>query len=432
MTEFPVSARPSAKGWCPSVLQPMPAADGLIARITPQAARLSAWQAARLADAAARYGSGALELTRRGNIQARGFAKETYSLFVAEMIAGGLAPSDDAPDWGVAVLAGPLSPGEDPSCAFDAVGIVRAIQDKLVDQFARTGRACDLPAKTGIVVDGGGILPVSQNHVAPLADVTISPAPDDGAILALALGPGKAALIPVEVDDVADAVIALFKVFVKKARPDARRVGVLADEIGTHRLFKQAGLAAPALISSPSTVQEHPRPGIVALTEETSAVVIAAPFGRLNAGQLGAIAQLARASGDTTIRVTPWRSLVLPGADAGDAMRMLEEASALGFITVHDDPRLRIAVCTGAPRCAQAHADTLGDARRFAEYLPEGVALHVSGCAKGCAQTAPVEITLRAVPNGYDVIRNGTAHQAADEAGISTDQVIGLLEGQGS
>ncbi len=41
-------------------------------------------------------------------------------------------------------------------------------------------------------------------------------------------------------------------------------------------------------------------------------------------------------------------------------------------------------------------------------------ALHVSGCAKGCAHPGPAALTLTGTAAGFDLIRNGTAADAAD------------------
>ena len=56
------------------------------------------------------------------------------------------------------------------------------------------------------------------------------------------------------------------------------------------------------------------------------------------------------------------------------------------------------------------------DARRLAAALAphlaglrDGIAVHVSGCAKGCAHPAPAALTVVGTAHGCGIIRNGTA-----------------------
>jgi precorrin-3B synthase len=42
----------------------------------------------------------------------------------------------------------------------------------------------------------------------------------------------------------------------------------------------------------------------------------------------------------------------------------------------------------------------------------KGIALHVSGCAKGCAHPAPAPLTIVGTEHGCGVVRNDTARAA--------------------
>ena len=66
--------------------------------------------------------------------------------------------------------------------------------------------------------------------------------------------------------------------------------------------------------------------------------------------------------------------------------------------------RVNSTACTGAPACPQGQGDTRTLARQLAPLLPKGRALHLSGCAKGCAHPAPADLTLTATGQGYDLI----------------------------
>lgn len=82
---------PTKKGWCPSLFAPMEAGDGLLVRVKPRVAGVSAAQLLAIAAAAARYGSGRIEITNRGNFQIRGLNAGTVPLFADAMRDAGLA-----------------------------------------------------------------------------------------------------------------------------------------------------------------------------------------------------------------------------------------------------------------------------------------------------------------------------------------------------
>ena len=126
---------------------------------------------------------------------------------------------------------------------------------------------------------------------------------------------------------------------------------------------------------------------------------IAAPFGRLESAQFVRVLDLAAQVGAAEVRLSPWRALyfdaVVPGAEA------------LGLIVDADDPLLRIDACPGAPACQSASVDTRAAARRLAGRPFEGT-IHVSGCAKGCARSAPADLVLVGEQGRYGVVRKGT------------------------
>ena len=79
------------KGWCPSVLLPMAAGDGLIVRIFAGSRALSAAEARAIAALADAHGSGVIELTRRANLQLRGVTEPALPALQAALRAQDLA-----------------------------------------------------------------------------------------------------------------------------------------------------------------------------------------------------------------------------------------------------------------------------------------------------------------------------------------------------
>ncbi|MBV9785564.1 MAG: precorrin-3B synthase, partial [Acidisphaera sp.] len=130
--------------------------------------------------------------------------------------------------------------------------------------------------------------------------------------------------------------------------------------------------------------------------------------------------------GDGTLRLTPWRALVLPGIAAIDLRPLSEAVDRLGLITKPDDPRRMIIGCSGLPRCAAASVNVRSDALLLLG-LPLSAPVHISGCAKGCAHPGTAPVTLVGAGGRYDLIRNGRASDPAPLRGLTMHQAVELL-----
>jgi precorrin-3B synthase len=149
------------------------------------------------------------------------------------------------------------------------------------------------------------------------------------------------------------------------------------------------------------------------------AVGIAAPFGRLEAGQLRRLVKLAAGAGAADLRLSPWRTVYFQ-ADAF----VLEQARDAGLIGDDNDPLLQVEACPGAPDCESSSVDARGDARQLATVAArrgwQG-SIHVSGCAKGCARSLPSELVLAGRGGAYRLIRNATTRGPVE-------RIIGIEE----
>ena len=140
------------RGWCPGLHAPMESGDGLLVRVKPPGCRLGVGEARALAAAAGRWGNGALELTQRGNVQARGFSAAGAERFAEAMVAAGLGFT---PEVEVRrMVMGPPLLGVDPGVAAGAEAVVEALERA----FAGDARLGGLPGKFAVQVDAGGVL----------------------------------------------------------------------------------------------------------------------------------------------------------------------------------------------------------------------------------------------------------------------------------
>jgi precorrin-3B synthase len=95
------------------------------------------------------------------------------------------------------------------------------------------------------------------------------------------------------------------------------------------------------------------------------------------------------------------------------AVAAREAASRLDFVVRADDPRRRIAACPGAPLCMHGLIAARALAAEIAREVPmpagHGIALHLSGCAKGCAHPTQAPLTIVGTEKGCGIVHNGTA-----------------------
>lgn len=347
------------QGWCPGALRPMMSGDGLVVRIRPRMARLTAVQAQGLAQAALRHGNGLIDLSARGNVQLRGIGDTAHAALLADLDALGLIDPDEATERRRNIVVSPFWTAGDGTAE-----VVADLQTVLLDDaFAA------LPGKFGISVDPGALL----HRVA--ADIRISRSGDRWLVKPDGFVTGAL----VAQTDVAQTVRRLVTWFLPQ--------GVVANR------GRMAGLAGqplpPGFDHKVPEVGFAPQPGTHAIGQ-----IVGFEFGQMRAETLAALAVSA-------IRITPWRMILLEG--------VYELPALAGVISDPADPRLNVSACTGAPGCPQALQPTRSLARNLAPFVPAGQHLHVSGCAKGCAHPTAASVTLTGTLAGFDIVRNGRA-----------------------
>jgi precorrin-3B synthase len=402
------------KGWCPGALRPMPSGDGLIVRIRPFCGAFSLDQARGLADLARRLGNGHIDLTRRANLQLRGLLDEHLPELHAELGRLGLIDPDAETEATRNLMVAPLA-GLDPAEALDVRPIARAIAEDL----AADARLGALPAKFGLLIDGGGAVSIAAER----ADISLLAV---SAEIALGIDtPSGSQWLGVTSPDAAAAAALLAVRTFLEAADGATRTRM--------RGLSAAGLAHVRSILSPllrPCPVVSPKKGRV-LGVIGAAAGVAAPFGRLEAEQLSGLVALAGEAGALELRLSPWRTVYLGARDAAAAARAVDAARSLGLIVDSDDPLLRIEACPGAPDCKSSSVDARGDARRLAALASaQGYdgSIHVSGCAKGCACSAPSKLVLVGKAGRYRLVRNATTRGPVERI-IGSDEFPALFAG---
>ncbi|MGJ4857455.1 precorrin-3B synthase [Labrys sp. La1] len=433
------------KGWCPGALRPMRSGDGLIVRVRLTGGDLSPERAAALAEAARRFGNGLIDLTSRANLQMRGVSDETLQPLLDRLAELGLLDASAAAEQVRNVIASPLA-GLDPSAPVDVHPMIRALELRLIGNE----RFHSLPAKFGFLLDGGGVLPLDDVE----ADIALR-AEDDGH---LRLEAGGEVLGRVRVEEALEAALGVAERFLALRQPDERRmrdlVRRLQDEahlpsprsgeggVAKQRRMGCGPLAAlypdNMLLANPTPsgptssghlphfVEKAVAPTRLAGPHDAGFFTAAAPFGRLDAGQLEGLAAIAARHG-ATLRLTPWRAILL----APLAVDVTTEVSSLGLVVDPDDPRLAIAACPGSPSCLSGEAPAQADAARLAPvlagFIERGASVHVSGCAKGCARRAPASITLVGQGGRYGIAFDADSKAPSETEPMSLGELTAFL-----
>ena len=340
---------------CPGVLRLHEAADGALARVRLPGGLITATQLRTLVASATEWGDGRLELTSRGNVQVRGLHPSVAEPLETRLTDAGLLPSHTH-ERVRNVLASPLAGVDD---GIDPAPFVR----ELDRQLCAAPRLAELSGRFLFGFDDG------RGDIADLE-------PD---VLAV-LGAGDE---PVAVGSAMVAAASDFLAERARTGSDAWRV-------------RDLGLAGPVVVAGalPGSPPPHPV-GLVPRTDGDSALVVLAPLGRLTGAQAS---WLADAAGDDELRVTPWRSMVLPHGGPAEA----EQAERLGFGVSANSGWLHVSACAGRPRCASALADVQSDAAAARDRWP-GRVVHWSGCERRCGRPHDTEVDVLATPDGYAI-----------------------------
>jgi precorrin-3B synthase len=396
------------QGWCPGARRPMQAKDGLLVRLRISGGVVSAATLRGLAQAGRVHGSGLFDLSARANLQIRGVRGESLPLLIETLDGLGLIDAHAAAEAVRNVLVSPFAGLDGRDDVSSAAKALEAALTANKDLHA-------LPGKFGFLIDDGSAL-------------SLGPVPADvrfdwtGGKQPFAIGIGGRAneaifLGRCGVDDIPDIASRLARAFLRlrsqMAEPPRRMRGLM-ESCGAAAIAALAGLR-PGPPRTSGAIEEPCPIGLLRFNERYC-FGIGAAFGRLDANMLDAAACGAEIFSAGEIRLTPWRALILPFVHAEEAGAIRTYFTAHRFIVDHEDARLAIAACGGASTCERGTTDTRSDALALMlsarSFRKTGVALHVSGCAKGCARQAATPFTLVAHAGRYDLAVDATAIDA--------------------
>ena len=403
----PPARQVNPRGACPRLSAPMQTGDGLLARIVPSGpVAIDAFAA--LCAAANTHGNGLMEISARGSVQVRGLTPSSAPQFAIAIEALGIGNDDAVP-----VLANPLP--HDPAALPCTHGLAAALREAIA------AKDLALAPKVSVIADDGG--QISFDAIA--ADIRLRAVSHQSSTRFLILlgGDGTRAtpLGLAAPKDVSHLVCGLLYVLAARG-PAARARDVLRDEGLTPFRSALRDRLEPA--PSRPTQRTDETIGLHRLHDGLCAIGVSLPFGQIQALDLIALLRIARANGAVWAATAPMRTLLLGPIDDMTAFALGTAADTLGFVVDARDPRRRVVACAGAPACASGLIPARTLAAEIASGLSQGdLAVHVSGCAKGCAHQRPAPLTIVGTTDGSVLVRNGTTYNHPDSS-VRLDDVV--------
>ena len=366
-------ARARDQDACPGALQLHRAADGALARVRLPGGMVAPRQLEALAHAAMRFGSPAMELTSRGNIQIRGIDDDEAAQGLADAVAdAGLLPSPTH-ERVRNIVASPLSG------RLGGRADVREWVSLLDAAICADPALAALPGRFWFSLDDG------TGDVSGLGADVGAHALGDTVALLLA---GRDTGVRMSPSEVVPTLVSIAGRFAE-IRQNAWRISELADPsalIGGLTPSEEAGTTWPAVT----------RPPVGWLTQDDGRIALggAVPLGVLQARVAEYLAAV-----DAPLVVTPWRSVLVCDLEDGVADTALRVLAPMGLVFDDTSPWLDVSACTGRPGCERSAADVRADAARAVNDFA-GVHRHFVGCERACG-SPPHGQVLIATEDGY-------------------------------
>lgn len=447
-----------------------PAQESLMLRCRIAGGALSTHQFRGLAEIAADWGPGRVDLTTRANTQIREIMPRHCPDVLMKLADLGLTSQGSGADNIRNITATPTT-GFDPDELIDVMPYARAMHYYILKSRDLYG----LPRKFNISYDSGGRVSVcaDTNDIAFYA-VKVSKsstyqniAPVEPGIyfrmqLCGITGHKQFAsdcgvlLTPGETVAVAAALIRVFIENGDRTNRKKARLKYLVDDWGIPKTLEETGkkLAFPLRhfpldACEPSLPKsKHGHLGIHSQTDGNHYLGVLIPVGAMSCQQVRDICDIADRYGRSEIRLTVWQNLIIPGISEEKLEAATAAVIAAGFDYRPSSLTGGIIACTGSRGCKYAAADTKGNAIALGDYLKSRIALdtpvniHLTGCPHSCAQHYIGDIGMMGVRvkkpsgdsvDGYNIVLGGGVDDTQSVAreiwkAIAYDEIPPLLE----
>ncbi|MBE9143044.1 precorrin-3B synthase [Planktothrix mougeotii] len=401
---------------CPGLFYGTPAQDGFLIRIRTPGGWLNSQQGKAIATLLEQWQS-TIQVTNRANLQIRGVQKSPTLEDFQTLQKLGLAAHNPTIDHLRNIMCSPTA-GIDCQELIDTRQFVQKL-DSFIQNYPSIA---ELSPKFSIGIDGGGTVGIGTRSTLAwehryneiqLSAIALN---NGGVAFQLALGGDKQLCytdILIEPENCLSVVTALVTVYLDyvKQTPSIKgkkpRMKHLLKDWGVEKYLEQVNCQLNHPLERNVT-------GIIYRQDACSTfhlgihnqkqaglsyIGLSLRLGQLTATQLIGLVELSETFGSSQLRLTPWQTIILPDIPNQKVSELLPKLTSLG-LSASMGWDAAIVACGGKPGCAAAATATQIHATMLADYLNERltcnspVNIHLTGCAKSCAQPSPAEITL--------------------------------------
>jgi ferredoxin-nitrite reductase len=393
--------------------------------------RMNATQLRTVAEVARDYGRGIADITTRQNFQFHWLTIENVPAVLEKFEAVGITTRGACGDVTRNITSSPLA-GLEP-------GEVDDLQDVLLTlhrQLVRDPYFANLPRKFKISITGS-----LGNAAQPeINDVGIYGFWKDKTkripAFAMRVGGGLsshplfAQPLPVALkrEDIIPAVMAVLQIFHDLGNREDRRearMKFLVESWGARKFLQEMEKRMQRTferfknVPSAQNEREHFWGVIPQKQPGLYAVGLAVLAGRLQAGQLLALADLSEKYGSGELRTTNRQNMLLINIPEKNLVPLKKGLTAKGFDLGANGIYRSLVVCTGREFCNLALVEVKVFSKKLIEYLTktfpdfcETLTIHVTGCPNSCGQYQLADIGLMGVAKVVDGIRRDAFHIA--------------------
>ena len=383
-------------------------------RVRMPGGRTASYQLRGLADIAATYGNGVLDVTTRQQMQLRHIRIEHVPAIFSKMEEVGLTSLQTGMDNVRNIMTCPVA-GLSPDEILDATPLIAGLTEELIGNRAYS----NLPRKFNMAVTG---CPDNCLHT-ETQDLALVPAyaERDGTrvsgfhvLVGGKLGSGGyriASPLDVfvtapEVVDVCRAIIEVYRDHGPRESRNTARLAFLVEEWGEAKFRAEVEARVGRPLSRAGTNARKPlakdHVGIYRQKQiGMNYVGLKVPVGRLTADDLRSVAALAERYGTGEIRLSPAQTIIVP--NVGDRrIGDLAEEPLLKRFAYNPSPIMNgVVSCVGNDYCNLAVIETKSQAMRTAKALDatlgnriKPITMHWSGCPAGCGNHLVADIGL--------------------------------------
>jgi ferredoxin-nitrite reductase len=367
-----------------------------------------------LADMAATYGNGLLDVTTRQQIQLRHLRIDDVPAVFARMEEVGLTSLQTGMDNVRNVMTCPVS-GLNPDEIVESMGIVRALNEEVVGNAAFS----NLPRKLNVAVTG---CPHNCLHM-ETQDLALVPAYYDlghdrgvgfNVLVGGKLGSGGYRIAtpldvfvnPDEALEVCRAVLEIYRDHGPRENRTQARLAFLIDAWGEARFRTEVeARVGRHLLPAGVDARKHGEQDHVGIFRQRQRgmnyVGLKILVGRVTAGDLVKVLDLADRYGNGEVRLTPSQALIIPNVGDRKVGELAEEPLLKRFTYNPNTLYRGLVSCVGSDYCNLAVIETKSRAVQTAKALEaklgttlKPITMHWSGCPAGCGNHLVADVGL--------------------------------------